>query len=217
TIYSFDLFFHGQSYWAHKDLPLTKTVLQHVIQVFLDYFQIQGFSIITYSLGGKFGLSIAEAFTHRIDTLIMIASDGFVISPWYKLATAYAPTRHMLKYFVFKPDLYFSITRYLNKLHLIPNATIRFAELNMATMGLRRKVYLAWVVFRKLQVDIPALCAALNQHGIKVEFYFGSRDTLIPMEKIKKASKSLTRRKIVVLDCSHSKVLQEYAKLSPTA
>lgn len=211
TVYSFDLFFHGQSYWAHKEQPLSKADFAEMMRLFLDHFDIKHFSIMTYSLGGKFGLSLAEAYITRLEKLIMIASDGFVLSPWYRLATSFNATRQLLKWFVFKPQLYFKVTKLLNRFKLIPYATIRFAELNMSTITLRRKVYLSWVVFRKLKVDTDALCQQLNHHHIGLEFYFGDRDFLIPMQKIKQRSKSLTNRTIKVFSCSHSKVLHEYA------
>jgi pimeloyl-ACP methyl ester carboxylesterase len=212
TIYSFDLFFHGQSYWAHKDIPLEKKDFREMIQSFLAHFEIHQFSLITYSLGGKFGLCVAEAFPSKLDRLIMVASDGFVISPWYKFATGYTLTRQVLKFLVFSPKLYFELTHLFNKLHLIPHATIRFAELNMSTRGLRRKVYLSWVVFRRLQVDTDILCESLNKHGVVVELYFGDKDLLIPMKAILRRSGTIVQRKVAVFNCSHSKVLLEYAK-----
>ncbi len=212
TIYSFDLFFHGQSSWAHKDIPLEKKDFIKMIDFFLTHFEIQRFSIITYSLGGKFGLCVAEVFPSRLEHLIMVASDGFVISPWYKFATNYTLTRKVLKFLVFSPKLYFTLTHLLNKLRIIPNATIRFAELNMSTRGLRRKVYLSWVVFRRLRVNIDVLCGLLNKHNVVVEFYFGDKDFLIPMKAILKQSGTIVQRKVAVFNCSHSKVLLEYAK-----
>jgi pimeloyl-ACP methyl ester carboxylesterase len=214
TIYSFDLFFHGQSYWANKDTPLEKEDLVRMISSFLAYFEVQHFSLITYSLGGKFGLCIAEAFASKLDRLIMVASDGFVISLWYRFATGYTLARQVLKFLVFSPKLYFGFTSLLNKLRIIPHATIRFAELNMSTRSLRRKVYLSWVVFRKLHVDTNMLCESLNRHDITVEFYFGDKDFLIPMKAILKRSGTIMRRKVAVFNCSHSKVLLEYAKSS---
>lgn len=211
TVYSFDLFFHGESYWAHKERPLSKVTFAEMMRLFLDHFGIRKFSIITYSLGGKLGLSLAEAYVPRLEKLMMVASDGFVLSPWYKLATSFAATRRLLKWFVFKPQLYFKVTQLLHRMKVIPYATIRFAELNMSTITLRRKVYLSWVVFRKLKVDTDALCRQLNHHQIDVELYFGDRDFLIPMRKIKQRSSTLIYRQVVVFACSHSKVLQEYA------
>ena len=67
-------------------------------------------------------------------------------------------------------------------------------------------------MFRKLRVNTNVLCELLNRHGIAVEFYFGDKDYLIPMKAVLKQSGTLIQRKVEVFNCSHSKVLFEYAK-----
>jgi pimeloyl-ACP methyl ester carboxylesterase len=212
TIYSFDLFFHGQSNWGNKEQPITKTEICELINELLQFYKIDRFSVMTYSLGGKIGLTIIEKYHSRVDKLIFIASDGLVLSGWYKFATGYKATRGLLKYFIFKPNLYFTTTGFLNKFKLVPDSTIRFAQMNMATQTLRRKVYLTWVVYRNLKIDADKFCQLANQSNIHVEMYFGQKDSIINMNKILKASETLHNRMVKVYNCSHSKVLNEYAK-----
>lgn len=213
TIYSFDLFFHGNSYWNHKDQPLSKTTLINFIDKFLNHFKIDRFSVMGYSLGGKISLCITEHYAASIDQLTMIAADGFVISPWYKMATGFNFTRNILKYIVFKPTFYFTVTGILSRIGIVPKSTIKFAELNMSTLSLRKKVYQTWVVYRLLKIDVPEFCNLANHHNISVHFFLGLKDTIIPLKAIVKASSSIKNRTVKIINCSHSRVLIEFEKL----
>src|SRR4030043_232029 len=60
-IYVFDLYFHGKSEWAGEERPLEKDEWKATFRLFLDYYPIDSFSIVGFSLGAKFALATLEA------------------------------------------------------------------------------------------------------------------------------------------------------------
>src|SRR5436190_11038806 len=72
-IYSFDLFYHGKSFWHDKDTPLSKDFWRELMQKFILEKNIDRFSLLGFSMGGKFVLATLEKFSAKIDKIILIA------------------------------------------------------------------------------------------------------------------------------------------------
>src|SRR5690349_23491442 len=66
TLYIVDLFFHGKSEWNEGEQPLEKKTWNNIVQVLLHDNNITSFSILAYSLGGKFALATVEGFPQRV-------------------------------------------------------------------------------------------------------------------------------------------------------
>src|SRR5690606_39104218 len=87
TLYIVDLFFHGKSEWNEGERPLEKSAWAGIMKVLLQEQNISRFSILAYSLGGKFALAMLEEFPDRIEKLFLVAPDGIKTSFWYSMAT----------------------------------------------------------------------------------------------------------------------------------
>src|SRR5690606_33757940 len=66
TLYIVDLFFHGKSEWNEGERPIEKKDWNAIVEVLLHEQRLDDFSLLGYSLGGKFALSILEAIGNRI-------------------------------------------------------------------------------------------------------------------------------------------------------
>ena len=87
TLYAFDLFFHGNSQWNEGEQPLEKVMWKDILTKFLDEHNIGKFSVLGFSLGGKFALVSLELFPAQVEQIILLAPDGVKTSFWYSLAT----------------------------------------------------------------------------------------------------------------------------------
>ena len=101
TTYLFDLPYHGKSGGIDgnnyvENEVITKEIWKEYLEKFLQESQIQTFSIIAFSMGGRFALATVEAFAERIEELILLAPDGITEDPKYVLATRYGFTRKFL-------------------------------------------------------------------------------------------------------------------------
>lgn len=74
--YSIELFFHGNSIWNKGEEPLEKSEWKDIIDEFLNKNNITTFSVLGFSMGGKFALATLEAFPGRVKEIILLAPDG---------------------------------------------------------------------------------------------------------------------------------------------
>src|ERR1041384_3075655 len=76
TFYHIDLFFHGKSEWNKGEEPLEKDEWKSLVEELLVKNNIQTFSVMGFSMGGKFALATLEAFPGRVKEIILLAPDG---------------------------------------------------------------------------------------------------------------------------------------------
>ena len=115
TVYSFDLFFHGQSIWNAKH-RLTHHLWAALFKEFLKYQNIAGFDVIAYSLGGRFALSLFRAYPNQISSLTLIAPDGLRPHFWYRMATATRLNRLFFAFLMRNRFTFIGLAKTLNRL-----------------------------------------------------------------------------------------------------
>ncbi|WMJ73431.1 alpha/beta hydrolase [Cytophagaceae bacterium ABcell3] len=211
TIYSFDLFYHGQSFWHKKDEPMSKHFLREMILSFLNEKNIGRFSVLGFSMGGKFALGVLEAFSERVEEVILIAPDGVRRNPWYVLATSYRLPRKLLRRIVLRPGLYLGMAKFFSGAGFLNNRVTKFSNSQMATVKQRRRVYFSWVVFRLLCYDVRALASLINKHEIKVTFFLGKYDKIITISHLKRFLKYIKSSEVYVLQAGHSNLINAVA------
>ena len=206
TIYAIDLFFHGNSQFNSPAL-LTKAAWQRLIGAFLQQQAVNRFSLIGYSLGGRFALSTIEGFSTRLDQLILIAPDGITYSIWYQLATSTGVGRWLfkraLKQLTFINQLGHVLTRY----HLLNRTVMRFAEISLATPNQRDLIYQSWTRFRLLHPDLNNISHLLDEEPIRVRFFVGAYDRIVPGDYILPLTSRLRRYELTVFKTGHNHLI----------
>ncbi|GAB3821759.1 alpha/beta fold hydrolase [Pontibacter rugosus] len=213
TIYAFDLFFHGRSQLAKQNMPLTKQFLVEFIEHFLEKQQIEKFSLMGFSMGGKFALTLVEHMPQRIDQLFLIAPDGIKTSFWYNIATYPGWLQQLFKRTVLKPEPFFKLLQVLNKYNLIHKSMIRFAHFQMDSTEKRLRVYHSWIGFRDLNFDIRKIVALLNKYKVPVSMFLGEFDEIISPRRVAVFVDALDQGELVMLKTGHSHLLLEVAQL----
>jgi pimeloyl-ACP methyl ester carboxylesterase len=212
TIYSFDIFYHGQSFWHDKDHPITKTHWCALMERFLKEHAITKFSLMGFSMGAKFVLSILECYPERIDKIILIAPDGIHTSFWYNLAAYPSWTRGLFRRLILKPGFYFKMLKILRLLRIVDKGILRFAGNQMATKDQRRRVYYTWIVFKELKFDMKELAELLIKFNIRVEMFLGSHDKIITQRNMNNLLKRISNYESVVLESGHSNLMKAVAE-----
>ena len=207
TVFSFDLFFHGNSHYVGPQL-LTKTDWQRLIGAFLETQRIRRFSLMGFSLGGRFALTIAEAFADRLDELILIAPDGITRSRWYQLATATPMGRWLFRYVMRHLSAFNQMGHALVRVGLLNRTAMRFAELSLSTAGQRTLVYTVWTQFRLITPDLKTVSTLLNQHSVRVRFFTGAFDRIVPGTYILPLADCLQRYELTVLKTGHNHLIE---------
>lgn len=212
TIYSFDLFFHGQSKWPFGDHPLTKNQWNRIICGFLSDQEIDRFNLMGYSLGGKFVLATLETLSPRVDSVFFLAPDGIQLNFWYRLATGTRPMRAVLKRMIDKPGLFTGAASLATKIGLVDKGIARFANTQMDSTEKRQRVYLSWVVFRKLAFDMKRLARLMNANPVKTWIFIGRFDKMITDKTVKPLHTKLKNSELKILESGHTALISQAAK-----
>ncbi|MDX5422580.1 MAG: alpha/beta hydrolase [Hymenobacteraceae bacterium] len=213
TIYAFDLFFHGGSQLNKHNMPLTKEFLGELIAHFLEKHQIGRFSLMGFSMGGKFVLTLVEYMPQRIEELFLIAPDGIRTSFWYNIATYPGWLQQLFKRTVLKPEPFFKLLQVLNKYNVVHKSLLRFAHYQMDSTPKRLRVYRSWIGFRELNFDIRHIVSLLNRHKVAVTMFLGEYDQIISPKRVGVFVDALDRGELVLLKTGHSYLLQDVAEL----
>ena len=73
TIYAVDLFYHGKSKIDGRKLrSFSKESLRELLVDFTAYLQLQKFSVIGYSMGGRIALFFLEQFPEQLNHLFLL-------------------------------------------------------------------------------------------------------------------------------------------------
>lgn len=211
TVLALDLFFHGGSYPdsnpnADNQL-LTKTDWQRLIGAFLQARGIDRFALMGFSLGGRFALATAEAFSDRLDGLVLIAPDGITRSIWYRLSTHSRAGRAIFRYVLRHLSFLAWVGHALTRLGFLNRTAMRFAEISLGTAQQRRLVYQTWTQFRLIEPDLNRVSTLLNQRAIPVRLFVGAFDRIVPGHYILPLTNRLHRYELTVLKTGHNHII----------
>jgi len=205
TIYSFDLPHHGKSDWQESKSILTKLEMKEIFTDWIIQKNINKFSVLGYSMGGKIAITLAEMFPKQVSHLVLVAPDGLYKSYWYQVATSW-PIDVLFRRTIDNPNFYFRFTKQLRKTSLIPDKLIQFAESQMATRKLRAMVYYNWYNFQKLFIDRTLIKNNINSMKLRARLVVGINDSIIKPSLVIPIVEDLGFQ-IVRLDAGHAKVL----------
>jgi pimeloyl-ACP methyl ester carboxylesterase len=208
TIFTFDLFFHGNSKWANQQ-ALTKDDWRKIIQLFIRQERIENFEIGGFSMGAKFVLATVELFPERINKIVLLAPDGIKNNFWYGLATSTSLMRSLFRGMILKPKRLNVLLKVLKLFHLEDKNLLQFVEFQLSTAEKRKRVYNSWIYFRHLNFNLKDLTSLLNSRNIPVVFILGKSDKVIPFEKVKEFAKTLTNQQFQLIDAGHNGLINK--------
>ncbi|MBO0931037.1 alpha/beta fold hydrolase [Fibrella aquatilis] len=211
TVYSIDLPYHGQDNQTNWPANITKTYWQSLVAHFLTKHGIDRFSVVGFSMGGRFALITASLFAPQLDELILIAPDGITEDPWFRLATNTAPGRWLLRFFLNNTRLFTRLGHGLVRLGLLSAGLMRFVEATMQTPEQRAQIGQAWVGFRHLTTDIPALAKQLRANKVHVWLFLGQFDAVLPLGHTRPLLRALPETTEIILPSGHTSLVRRVA------
>ena len=209
TLYIIDLFFHGKSEWNEGERPLEKEVWNDAMRVLFREQNISSFSILAYSLGGKFALTVLEGFPSQIRDFFLVAPDGIKTSFWYSLATYPPVLRRFFRSMILRHDRFLALAGKLSEYNVADKGLLRFADYQMNSEAKRRRVYYSWVVFRKLTFDLRRIGHLINTHHIRLTLVVGKYDKVIRPENMQRLLRHVEDYRLEVLESGHTGLIQE--------
>ena len=207
-IYSFDLFFHGDSLWLDGDMVLTPIRWKVFIEKFLAKENIQQFNIAAFSLGGKFALLTLSLFPDRVSKISLIAADGVKTTIWFKLAR-YRFIRDRLKGLVVNASLFYKAIKWVERMKIIDKQVTNFAKLQMEHRKRRRRLFYSWMVFREIKPEIPQIAKLINEHNIQLMVVLGQYDPLMTTKTMNPLWKRVHNRQMLIFPTGHYTLMRE--------
>jgi pimeloyl-ACP methyl ester carboxylesterase len=209
TAYVFDLYFHGQSKWAHGEKPLEKIHWKETLHAFLQKYRIESFFVAGYSLGGKFALATLEAFPEMTKGVILLAPDGIKSSFWYTLATYPVLIRKVFRSMIHHPERFQSVIKMLYAWKLVDKGVLKFAEFQMNSEEKRSRVYYSWVVFRHLNFDLHKIASMINEAEIPITIVVGKYDKVIRPKNMERFVSLLNNCVFETPEAGHTGLISE--------
>lgn len=207
TVYAPDLFFHGDSQYAADQL-LTKTDWQRLLTAFLRTHRIHSFSVMGFSLGGRFALTTAELFSERITGLYLIAPDGITRNFWYDLATRTRLGRGLFRYVLHHLSVLTNLGHSLTKLGLLNRTVMRFVEHSISTPAQRQLVYQVWTQTRLIWPTTNNLGHTLGRKAVPVCVFLGAFDRIIPGRYVHPLLRHLLTYRLTVFKTGHNRLIE---------
>jgi pimeloyl-ACP methyl ester carboxylesterase len=209
SLFIFDIFYHGRSTWAHGERPLDKVTWRKIFNIFLSKNGIDKFSLVGYSLGGKFALATLDSFPDKVSKIFLIAPDGIRENVWHRIATSSFIMRRFLKGMIGNYNWFETLANTVVKWKIADPGLARFADYQMGTEAKRKRVYFTWVVFRRLKFSIRSLAKIINDYKIETTLIVGKYDTVILPEHMKGFLKLLKNYKFEILESGHSGMIYQ--------
>lgn len=211
TIFAFDLFYHGNSIRDHS--KLSKHEWASYLNTFLEQEQIDQFSIVGFSLGGRFAISSALSFPNRTDELILIAPDGIFLTIWFKLATN-PSIRWLFKYLMLNPEKLDKLIRLNDRYKLVSPYLGDFVRKEMGDAANRKRVYISWNYFKSLGYSKKRLIRLFSDASFKRRVILGDMDHVIKPNKILPLIQQMGNFQIDILPMKHHQLIKpEVAQL----
>ena len=176
TIFAFDLFYHGES--TRPLHSLSKKEWRIWIQQFVNQEGIERFSILGYSLGGRFAISTSISFHESVNKLILIAPDGIYLTPWFKLATT-PGIRLIFKSLMMHPNRIEKWLSFNDRYKIINKYIADFARNELGDLENRKRVYRSWNYFKALGYTKKELIKHFNTVTYEKQLIVGDKDHII--------------------------------------
>jgi len=212
TIYSFDLFYHGDSQGSGPERPITKDDWKEWLQPFFAKENILHYSVLGFSMGGRFALATIEAFPENAKELLLVAPDGIKPHFWYAMATHPGLPQKIFRKVVYYPGTFRALATWAQTLRLAHPKLIRFAQRQLNSSEKQDLLYRSWINFKPLSFDIASLAALLNARQIPTRIFLGKYDLLLKEKDVKPLTRRLINCQLIFLESSHPHLLNRVAQ-----
>jgi pimeloyl-ACP methyl ester carboxylesterase len=210
-VVSFNLFFHGNS--ELKEDNLHHENLHEIVSQILTEEGIEKFSVIGYSLGGKFALNMVNYFPMSIERVILIAPEGIKLNNFYNFSSRIWLARRAYKNAISNPAWFFSLARFLKKIKVFSPSMIKFIEIQMGEEKDRQMAYNTWAKFRYVFPNQGRLKRNLEVNNIDLVIMIGEKDRIIKPEMGSYFIRKMGRGEFRMLPITHDVFKSEYLEI----
>ena len=206
---SVNLFFHGKSTWTSKNKYLSHSEWKKILSSLLEHLNISRFSILGYSMGGRYTASTIHSFSDRIDHCFFIAPDGIVKRRSYEFATFPLGSQQLFSYFMNNPKPFFVFLNLLEKTRLLNPWTIKFSRSQLNDESQRLRVLRCWIALKYLRLRQSELVKCINDSKFQTHIIFGKYDRIIIPERHQNFFNQLNTASVSIIESPHHELIDD--------
>ncbi|MDA9555097.1 alpha/beta hydrolase [Pelobium sp.] len=212
-IYSFDLFFHGETKIfdesrAHLKNPIGHAAFAAQMQQFLKSIgaENQQFALLSYSIGTRMALSLIKEMPNRVLECFFIAPDGIEPNTLVNVIAKNRVINYIFWRLVYNPRVVMFMLNSLLRFRYIDDSLHYILAKEFETVDTRLVGYNTITYLAELQLNKQDLAEKLNQNNINSYFYFGKKDELFPPSLGKRITKDIKNTQLHIVDDDHDLV-----------
>jgi pimeloyl-ACP methyl ester carboxylesterase len=180
-IIAVDLFGHGEAHFPEnrlKNQPLSKQEWWNLIDDILKKENVDRFSLMGYSLGGRMAMVTLEHFHARVDRILLFSPDGLHKNFSYRLANEISIGRSLFRWGIRHTQKLHPVIAFLHKTGLTPKSRTKFV---LRQIEDPKKIEMARYVWGSLSLCWPDLQTIFQKLDRTTPFVvvFGQHDPLI--------------------------------------
>jgi pimeloyl-ACP methyl ester carboxylesterase len=210
TVIAIDLPFHGNTRWNKGYYQVHELV--SVIQQLLSLEEQQLFIALGHSLGGRLWLSLLPHFPTQIQQLILLAPDGLntegmALIDWMPFAMRWGFSK-LLGY----PGSLLKIAQLLRQLSILSPFSYRYLKYQLMDQDRLRSMKRTWLSLAYFPMNKTIAHKNIQSTNIPTHVYLGTKDDIVPAEKLRSIFRKLSQVKIIECDTDHRGVIIEFMK-----
>ena len=179
TVYSFDLFAHGESEW-NEEHELSSSEFNNMFHQFIESENIQRFSLMGYSLGGRWATSLLNAFEKRTDALYLVAGDGLQHGTVIDIFSRVKQTNKLFRFLVHQPWVVLGGIKLGCYNGIINKEAMNFYLEKNDSKEKREQILKRLRLSKNLFVPRKTLIEKIRSNKIAVHLFYGLRDFVMP-------------------------------------
>lgn len=203
-----DMFYHGRSQWQDSGEKLERIQWIELIKLLQKREDFIQFSLIGYSMGGKFSLLTYELFGREVKSLTLLAPDGIKTGLWYSMSNYPSFIHPVFKGVIFKPNRFFGIIDGLSTAGLVGKSFVKFVKTQLETRSDRAQAYLVWKVFGGIQLQLGSIIRQARVHKTPILVFTGDFDKMVTAQNLDRFKSKITHLKQVPLPVGHGKLIE---------
>lgn len=208
TCFAFDLFHHGNSQRSGLDVAIEKHEWKKFMEAFIFRENLDSFSILGFSIGGRLALATFEEFAETTNNLILVAAEGLRKNFWYSWATHPQFGQPIFHSLINHPKVLFGPLKIAKALKLLPPPLLQFVLKQMDSAEKRQRVYSSWISLRKLKLSIKQLVDLSAGHSVRIIFVFGIDDDIMRKADAEHLQKQISNAEFKFLQARHHQLLR---------
>ncbi|MBK9300472.1 MAG: alpha/beta hydrolase [Bacteroidetes bacterium] len=195
-------------YHETKQAPSKEDFASFIADLMKRY-AIEKITGISYSIGSRYNLILAELMPASMVQLILIAPDGVSINFWNRVATSTWLGQSLFHFLMYHQAFYVKLLTLFHTIHLLPSALYTFSKWHVRNPESSRLVYQTWMQMKHMIPDLKKINQQQQLFSFPIKAYFGNKDVIIKPQTSHKLKKEIPATDIFLIDKGHDLLNEE--------